>query len=249
MKIGIIDAKTENLGDDMQTLAALQYAPDAKFVRRDKIGSERRKLAVIMNAWWMEGSDFPPKDNIVPLPISMHIWNHKMDIEWFRKHQPIGCRDLYTQEYLKLNGIETYFSGCLTLTFPPYEGEREGIIYVDKVPDKWKKTGSDIIYTTHYNKGGDRMSTDKRLKLAEEKLELYRKAKLVITKRLHVALPCLGMGTPVVVNKDVWANERFSGYDLNYDFKGLDYNYSKPRPEELISNLKLKVNDFIKHIR
>jgi hypothetical protein len=34
--------------------------------------------------------------------------------------------------------------------------------------------------------------------MAEELLHKYAKAKLVITSRIHCALPCLAMGTPVI---------------------------------------------------
>lgn len=37
-----------------------------------------------------------------------------------------------------------------------------------------------------------------RFELAERTLRLYEKAKVVITSRIHCALPCLAMGTPVI---------------------------------------------------
>ena len=37
-----------------------------------------------------------------------------------------------------------------------------------------------------------------RFELAENTLKQYEKAKLVITSRIHCALPCLSMGTPVI---------------------------------------------------
>ena len=39
------------------------------------------------------------------------------------------------------------------------------------------------------------------MKLAQQVLNQYAKAKLVITSRLHCALPCLALGTPVVLLK------------------------------------------------
>ena len=51
-----------------------------------------------------------------------------------------------------------------------------------------------------------------RIKRAEALLQRYREAKLVITSRLHCAMPCLALGTPViVVRSDVHANPRFAG--------------------------------------
>lgn len=39
---------------------------------------------------------------------------------------------------------------------------------------------------------------DEKFKLAEELLNKYARAKLVITSRIHCALPCLALGTPVI---------------------------------------------------
>jgi len=39
---------------------------------------------------------------------------------------------------------------------------------------------------------------DEKFKMAEDLLNKYARAKLVITSRIHCALPCLAMGTPVI---------------------------------------------------
>lgn len=41
-------------------------------------------------------------------------------------------------------------------------------------------------------------SDEEKFSMAEELLHKYAKAKLVITSRIHCALPCLAMGTPVI---------------------------------------------------
>ncbi|WP_411338703.1 polysaccharide pyruvyl transferase family protein [Sphingopyxis sp. J-6] len=48
---------------------------------------------------------------------------------------------------------------------------------------------------------GDGVSTQARLDLARARLEQYSRASLVITSRIHAALPCLAMGTPVLFIK------------------------------------------------
>jgi hypothetical protein len=58
---------------------------------------------------------------------------------------------------------------------------------------------------------------DERFALAEETLHKYATAKLVITSRIHCALPCLAFGTPVIF--------------LNY---GLDFDISSCRLEGII---------------
>lgn len=59
----------------------------------------------------------------------------------------------------------------------------------------------DILNKAEYIKQhlpGKGVSYDQRFQLADELLEKYSKAKLVITSRIHCALPCLAMGTPVI---------------------------------------------------
>ena len=40
-------------------------------------------------------------------------------LDYLRRFEPIGCRDLRTLELLERRDVECYFSGCLTLTFEP----------------------------------------------------------------------------------------------------------------------------------
>ena len=62
----------------------------------------------------------------------------------------------------------------------------------------------------------DHFNTDlERLAEAERLVRLYARAKLVVTNRIHCALPCLGLETPVVFVSDAKAEEistcRFGG--------------------------------------
>lgn len=47
-------------------------------------------------------------------------------------------------------------------------------------------------YTTNFK------TDEERLKEAERLVKAYAKARLVITSRIHCALPCLGLETPVI---------------------------------------------------
>lgn len=44
----------------------------------------------------------------------------------------------------------------------------------------------------------NKFTTEQKFEMAEDILQKYAKAKLVITSRIHCALPCLAMGTPVI---------------------------------------------------
>jgi hypothetical protein len=52
-------------------------------------------------------------------------------------------------------------------------------------------------------------SVEDKFAMADERLRMYAKAKLVITRRIHAALPCLALKTPVVltVNDDIISNQ------------------------------------------
>ncbi|WP_436915532.1 polysaccharide pyruvyl transferase family protein [Acinetobacter gandensis] len=59
----------------------------------------------------------------------------------------------------------------------------------------------ELLKTAHYrcqDLPGKNVTDEQRFKVAENLLEEYSKAKLVITSRIHCALPCLAMGTPVI---------------------------------------------------
>lgn len=79
-------------------------------------------------------------------------------------------------------------------------------------------------YTEHFP------TEEERLKEAERLVRQYAKAKMVITSRIHCALPCLGLETPVVFLKKTNAMEagscRFGGLEdlfnvINVENKGL----------------------------
>ncbi|WP_190883035.1 polysaccharide pyruvyl transferase family protein [Planktothricoides raciborskii] len=148
----------------VQTLAALQFLPHVDYYveRRRQDTNHYAKLPksfCIMNGWYSTGM-LPPNDNIIPFYISIHI--SKPDVltsavvDHFKQHQPIGCRDSSTLALLQSKGIEAYYSGCLTLTFPTNRQKRlEGIYLVDideggleLIPDDIKQRAVTIYYGT-----------------------------------------------------------------------------------------------------
>lgn len=70
-------------------------------------------------------------------------------------------------------------------------------------------------YINQMNREIGEMSYEERLKYAEKLIQMYAKAECVITSRIHCALPCLGLETPVlfVVNSeaDKMSTMRFGG--------------------------------------
>ncbi|MDE6717328.1 MAG: polysaccharide pyruvyl transferase family protein [Muribaculaceae bacterium] len=60
-----------------------------------------------------------------------------------------------------------------------------------------KEIRKKAIYTHHQLPPND-IPDSERFRIAEDLLHRYAKAKLVITSRIHCALPCLALGTPVI---------------------------------------------------
>ena len=127
MKTGVIGClNTNNIGDYIQTLAVIKLiGKEYKILDRESLNSyndEPRK--VIINGWFMEKPlNFPPSRNIKPLFISFHInpdiasdFLNSNTVSYLKEHQPIGCRDTFTQELLEKHSIKTFFSSCVTLT-------------------------------------------------------------------------------------------------------------------------------------
>lgn len=71
--------------------------------------------------------------------------------------------------------------------------------------------GENVHYTTHIVP----LSTthEERFALAEDLLKTYASAKLVVTSRIHAALPCLALGTPVILVTQKYDPLRYEGLD------------------------------------
>ena len=119
----------KNIGDYIQSIASRQFYPHVDcYVNRENIcnfaSPDNKRVKCILNGWWMwHPENWPPSEDINPLPISMHISPIHSDdmfttrsILWFKQFEPIGCRDYITLDLLRSRNIEAYYSGCLTLT-------------------------------------------------------------------------------------------------------------------------------------
>jgi len=264
MKYGIMYyKKTDNIGDDIQTYTAMRFLPhiDYHIDREDLncfIPEEKEYVSMIMNGWFMHNkAAWPPSPYINPLLLSMHFTClDKIDVgekylqglggEYLKNHQPIGSRDIETQKRLNRNGIENYFSGCMTLTINPFENveKKEYICLVDldeKSTNLVKEnTDREIREITHDvdPEEIDSKSFEQRMKEVEELLKTYQAAHLVLTNRLHVALPCVALGTPVIlVHKEHFEADRLGTY-LQYVNSYSDVEFEKQDIRELIENPK-----------
>ncbi len=238
---------SNNLGDYIQSIATKELiGKNLTEVDRENLHIYNGpKVSLIMNGWFMQNSNnWPPSNNIIPFFISFHInpvaknnLLSKKGIEYFKKHEPIGCRDLYTQSILEKKGIKAYFSGCLTLTLKNKNKnfKRDGVLIIGaldrinpkvnfnnsfleliKLPFKLakyrklktlldnfilKQSFSKVLYTNQIV-DTNKYNEKERVSLANEQLNLIKKSRLVITSRIHIALPAVAYGTKVIFLND-----------------------------------------------
>ena len=230
---GKCSAHRANIGDYIQSLAALQYLPKnckPYFIDRDSIQYYHGpKVKLIMNAWHSikEGNKYVSKQ-IIPFFLSYHLGKSNLSslyINTLKKFSPIGCRDINTRDTLNKYGINSYFSSCLTTTLDidflsPENKRSNNIIFIDYKFGQFRKADKFLLSLKRYNfkniihtkhKFNLELSHIERFRLAKSLLEKYSKAKLVITTRIHGALPCLAFHTPVIFINKIYDYYRFPG--------------------------------------
>jgi len=269
MKHGLLrydpkDGVRKNMGDYIQSMAAKQFlnSPGVLVEREQLHEYDGEHIKLIMNAWWMHiPENWPPSEKINPLFISFHITPRVAErmltensVEYFKKHAPIGCRDKGTQKILERYGVETYFTGCLTLTLGnsyKHKPEQGKVLIVNpqftrptlKKPMNFIKSlvscignykvikhiskklylsdsllsmmKTTFFYNTYRKKFSDELLMDanyhshgvnikefegesERFDYTDKLLKEYSTASLVITSRLHAALPCVAIGIPTI---------------------------------------------------
>lgn len=288
MKYGLlVFEKTRNIGDDIQSYVAMKYLPRIDYyVDRENLDSfmpnSMEKVAVIMNGWFIHYSlNWPPSPYIKPLPVSMHFTGGKMfwdikgegnhllgyGVEYLKKISPVGCRDTHTLELLSSKGINSEFTGCLTLTLEKFEGitKQDYICAVDVSSEVLKKiketTNLEIKEITHdIPEDYYKLSWQERMKNVEDLLKIYQGAKCVVTTRLHCSLPCTALGTPVLLIHDICNDDRIKDFleflDFCYepDFLKDKYSYDFMNPpvnktihHQIRDNLNAKCKSFIEN--
>jgi hypothetical protein len=248
-------------------------------------------VALIMGAWFMwHKYNWPPSKQIVPLNVGFHHFNREKKLEesssyavpmttehysgvggeWFKSYGKVGCRDYYTCGVFDSMNIPNYFSGCVTLTLPIQKETKDKgkyIVLVDLNPKvekkviKLSKGKFEIRKVSHITKNIAGATWEERVKRVEEYLTLYQNAAYVVTRRLHVALPCLAMGVPVMVIQSVKMNDpnRFEPYRewlhyarnksfLKNGYPDFDFEKGTPNKDDYVKTreeLTKTIKDFI----
>jgi hypothetical protein len=215
---------TSNLGDNAQTIAARRAwkkvgVPDKEIITIDRDALKSyvgEPVTFLMNAVFGV-KDLPAADPIIPFfmgfcadesTISMHQ-------DWIRKHSPIGCRDTRTAEICRAYDIESFVSGCVTLTLEkrlciPDKGKLfivlgwDGLLPLEVLKHVPHDLLANAEFISHRKIESVLPLGDCERALNERYEEhLFRRyhdeAALVLTPLLHVGSPCTAMGIPVVM--------------------------------------------------
>ena len=139
-----------NIGDYIQSLAAKQFLSnqDPILISREALNEyEGEQVKLIMNGWFlMNGENFPPSEKITPLLVSHHIntsvhshFRKEEVVNFYKKNEPVGCRDYFTLEFLESLGVKCYYTGCLTLTLSEKYSSNEKNDNIYFVDPRYKK--------------------------------------------------------------------------------------------------------------
>lgn len=227
-----------NLGDAVQSYAMLELLgpdPSVTVVDRDSIAAFEplEPTVLLMNCWLIHRPEcFSPSRNVTPAMIGVHtspsssgytryppfidVLRESPSVQnVFRQAAPVGARDLYTLGVLQEVGIDSYFAGCPTLTLRPKGLESDGSIVAIDVPKSVCRTlerrlGRPIIRFANRSESSW-MSVSALRTHVEPYLNLLERAELVITTRLHAALPAQALGVHTIFAPRDPSDPRYSG--------------------------------------
>lgn len=235
-----------------------------RLINRDDIKNYQGDKCILpMQAWFGHYAGvfpLPWSDDITPVFIGFHL-NKVQDTrkkfvrenihEKMKAFEPIGCRDRNTKKFLQSVGLDAYFSGCMTLTFDKRSQEpKNGKVFLvdptkktlEYLPQEIKDKADTSI--THFYYWDEYPVTEKGAQAfearAREILNTYKtEARLVITSKIHVAMPCVAMGIPVIFIHEDYDNERFDVLDgilprySPYHMQFIDWNPQAADIEDL----------------
>lgn len=134
-KYAVLSYQTDNLGDEIQSVAAEQFLPGIDLrIDRDRLDRRPDGCKIILHGWYINAPQcWPPGSFLSPLITSIHISRELFpqnlgglkptdillrgeSLRYLRDHGPIGARDLSTLALLRDHHIDAQFSACLTLT-------------------------------------------------------------------------------------------------------------------------------------
>ena len=213
----------------------------------------------IFDQHWMIDNKISISEKITPVFLAMHLgrnykeeYLNEYNIQYLKRYEPIGCRDTEARRVLQKYGIKAYLNGCLTALLPKIENRADnGKVYLIDAPIELQKympkdylENCEIVKQQFYFERV--MSPDELDRFVMEHYKKMQDAHLIITSRLHVAVPCMAWGIPVIFAKKVidsrfgWLDKYIPLYDYeqfaSIDWKPQNVLYEEAKHEILERN-------------
>lgn len=209
-----------NIGDNMQILA-IDYIYQQMGVQDDIVYIDKNDLPTYEGEYVVLPVNMPLVDyrengiagwfssKIIPVFFGLTLVKDSLlpeEVVYYKRFEPIGCRDERTLNTLRTYGIFAYLNGCITAALPlrkPNAAKQNKVFLVDVpeslklfIPDELKK---DAVEMTHLYY--DELE-DPKQKMKDVYRQYREEARLVVTSLLHCAVPCMAAGIPVILAKE-----------------------------------------------
>ncbi len=217
---------SDNLGDDLRALAASQLLPRVDFAldadRPDALpeglGADDRLVTLFTGAFLRSSAHWPPQGQIAPVYAGVHFsaedtWGLPFEAldgagrDFLTAYPPLGCRDERTLRLMEAAGIPCRLTACVTLSLQrPQTAKAAPYVCCVDVPEQVTSAlrefapgvNTAVREMTHQLSSPSR-NFEERMAHARQVAQTYAGAAFVVTRRLHCALVCLAVGTPVVL--------------------------------------------------
>lgn len=175
----------------------------------------------------------------------------KEEVDYYKKYEPIGCRDEWAYNTMTKYGIKAYLGGCLTVALPKrkHVPEKQKKIFIVDAPETLKtyipkEILNKAIWDTHIYYDYIEDPTQRAI---EQYQKYQNEASLVITGLLHASIPCLAFGIPVILARDfvsyrfAWVESILKLYTIK-EYNNIDWN---PKLKN-IESIKLIVKELFR---
>lgn len=211
-----------NIGDSFQWLA-IQYIyhkmgieeKDIIQIPKAEVGTyEGENVILPINCLYSGNGKgirlFPLSRKILPVFLGLSLVNcplDETDIHYLKEYQPIGCRDEDTVKKLRKYGVDAYLNGCVTTVFPFRDVNKENKVFaidvdkriIEKIEQNVDKSIVNVSHIVNNN------TIDNMGDFIRNVYTMYKEeAGLVVTSRLHAAVPCWAAGIPTIIVRNRW---------------------------------------------
>lgn len=258
-------SKLRNYGEDIQIHAiellykymGINYEEVVRLPLEDLFSYNGEEYLILpINFPFFGGQYRKISSKIIPVYLGLSMYEgtpENVEALRLKEFEPVGCRDQKTFEIMQKFGIDAYLNGCMTVTLPRatnLQGNTKVFIVdvceelIGYIPETIKENA---VYKTH-------VYFDRIVKESES-LALYeqyqKEARLVITSRLHCAVPCMAYGIPVIYapkrnsSRSAWLQKIMPIYDKDL-FQKIDWN---PKPIDIEELKKIVLENAAGRVR